>query len=71
MRAMATRGTWMAIAACGASLLCPPHAWGGDDPAGLLAHGACAAAQQAAAAAKFERLKARLRQLVGTNNTMR
>jgi hypothetical protein len=26
---------------------------------------------QAAAAAEFERLKARLRQLVGTNNTMR
>jgi len=29
------------------------------------------AAHQAAAAAEFERLKARLRQLVGTNNTMR
>jgi hypothetical protein len=29
------------------------------------------AARQAAAAAEFERLKARLRQLVGTNNTMR
>lgn len=50
MRATAIRRTWVAIAACGASLLCLPHAWGGDDPAGLLAHGACAAAQQAAAA---------------------
>jgi hypothetical protein len=29
------------------------------------------AAHQAAAAAEFERLKARLRQLVGTNNTIR
>jgi len=49
MRAMAIRGTWMAIAACGASLPCTPPAWAGDDPLGLLAHGACGAAQQAAA----------------------
>ncbi len=51
MRAMAIRGSWVAIAACCALLPCMPRAWAGDDPLGLLAHGACGAAQLAAATA--------------------
>jgi len=50
MREPGKRGNWMTVATCGLSLLCAPWAWAGDDPEGLVARGACKAAQLAAAA---------------------